>query len=274
MDAKARSRILAIPGMRSVCDALVNAGNYRFARQHGDSSIINSALACRTSERCFIVGNGPSLTVDDLEKLRGEDCFGANHIYKMFDKTSWRPKYYVIQDRYSALDRDLGSIPAEYIFAGAYFLRKKGLIPSGNVWCFYDRRDMARGGKYLTFSSDISKFVSVNYTVTYSMIQIAVYLGYKKIYLLGLDHRYAVEANSKGAIVSRNEVRNHAFDDVNKETVANVEGMEKAYRSARHYIEASSGLEIKNATRGGYLEVFERVDLDAVLGTRPPRCQR
>lgn len=257
-----------MPGMRTVCDALVDAGNLRFARRHSNADLLSKAVTDRASDRCFIVGNGPSLTTDDLERLRHEDCFAANHIYKMFDKTEWRPKYYVIQDRYSVLDRSLEDIQAEYVFAGAYFLRKSGLIPTGKVCCFYDRRDLGKGRDYLSFSTDVSKYVSVNYTVTYSMIQIAAYLGYNKIYLLGIDHRYAVETNSKGAVVSRNNVRNHAFDDVNRETVANMEGMERAYRSARKYAESADDIEIRNATRGGYLEVFERVDLDDVLAER------
>ena len=39
------------------------------------------------NKRCFIVGNGPSLTVQDLDRLVGEDCFAANLIFKIcFEK--------------------------------------------------------------------------------------------------------------------------------------------------------------------------------------------
>ena len=49
-------------------------------------------------KRCFIIGNGPSLTKEDLEKLKGEYTFASNKIYKLFDKTSWRPDFYAIFD--------------------------------------------------------------------------------------------------------------------------------------------------------------------------------
>lgn len=49
-------------------------------------------------KRCFIVGNGPSLRVDDLDKIKNEYSFASNKIYKIFDKTMWRPDYYVICD--------------------------------------------------------------------------------------------------------------------------------------------------------------------------------
>ena len=51
-----------------------------------------------TGERCFIIGNGPSLKIADLEKIKNEYTFGANRIYELFDKTDWRPRYYCLQD--------------------------------------------------------------------------------------------------------------------------------------------------------------------------------
>src|SRR4030066_2585922 len=37
-----------------------------------------------TNQRCFIIGNGPSLRQTDLSKLRGEFTFGLNRIYLLF----------------------------------------------------------------------------------------------------------------------------------------------------------------------------------------------
>ena len=57
-------------------------------------------------ERCFIVGNGPSLKIEDLEKLyvNGEITFAFNMIYKIFDQTLWRPTYYGISDGFCYCD--------------------------------------------------------------------------------------------------------------------------------------------------------------------------
>ena len=51
-------------------------------------------------EMCFIIGNGPSLSADDLEVLHKNNVlsFGFNRIFLMFDKTNWRPDFYVSQD--------------------------------------------------------------------------------------------------------------------------------------------------------------------------------
>ena len=53
-----------------------------------------------SGERCFIIGNGPSLNADDLDKLaeQGYVTFAFNRIYHIFDQTDWRPTYYMSQD--------------------------------------------------------------------------------------------------------------------------------------------------------------------------------
>ncbi len=265
MDARARKKILSTPGMRYVCDFLVNEGNKQYVRRLGTKrdSLLREICSRRSSKRCFIVGNGPSLTPADLDSIADEDSFAANHIFNIYEKTLWRPTFYVIQDRYTKLDRSLNLIECEYMFLGSYFLRKNNFIIPSNAYPFFDRRDIGNR-KYLSFSDDIKKYVSVNYTVTYSMMQIAVALGYSEIYLLGIDHFYSIETNEKGAVVRRNSVKNHAYDD-KQEVVANVQGMELAYRSARLYADQSVNIKIMNATRGGHLEVFERVSLEAAL---------
>lgn len=50
--------------------------------------------------RVWVVGNGPSLMAEDLNKLHehGETCIGMNRIHLMYDKTPWRPDYYCLGD--------------------------------------------------------------------------------------------------------------------------------------------------------------------------------
>lgn len=49
-------------------------------------------------ERCFIVGNGPSLKVEDLHLLQDEFTLASNRIWLAFDQTAWRPTYYTLCD--------------------------------------------------------------------------------------------------------------------------------------------------------------------------------
>src|SRR5699024_10081487 len=45
-------------------------------------------------QRCFIIGNGPSLAKMDLGPLRGEVTFGMNRIYLLRDKIGFLPTYF------------------------------------------------------------------------------------------------------------------------------------------------------------------------------------
>ncbi|MFC2055928.1 hypothetical protein ACFLV7_16775 [Chloroflexota bacterium] len=49
-------------------------------------------------QRCFVIGNGPSLSTTDLDQLRGEVTFACNKIYLAFNETDWRPTYYAVED--------------------------------------------------------------------------------------------------------------------------------------------------------------------------------
>lgn len=49
-------------------------------------------------KRCFIIGNGPSLRAEDLNKLSDEITLCGNRIYEIFDKTKWRPTYFFCID--------------------------------------------------------------------------------------------------------------------------------------------------------------------------------
>jgi len=77
----------------------------RFMRKHGlfKNEYIEKIKGFKNKhlgDRCFIIATGPSLTVEDLEKLRGEITIGMNSISKVGEKTDWRPIYYGIQDMY------------------------------------------------------------------------------------------------------------------------------------------------------------------------------
>ena len=68
-------------------------------KNSADSEYIRSLKNAFKGLRCFIIGNGPSLTPSDLDKIKNEVSFAANRIYYMFDKTEWRPTFYMCCDK-------------------------------------------------------------------------------------------------------------------------------------------------------------------------------
>lgn len=214
------------------------------------------------NKRCFIVGNGPSLTVQDLDRLVGEDCFAANLIFKIFDKTKWRPKFYCIQDRYARIGDFLDKTDLEYIFVGSYFWRTKN-FNNKNAYCFHSKRTAKN--EDIKFSFDPEEYVYDAYTVTYTMLQMAVFMGYKEIYLLGIDHNYSRIIEKNGGVRVADTVKSHFFKDDNPaEVIANIYMMEKGYYKAKS-VSDELGIKIYNVTRGGKLEIFERYDLEEII---------
>lgn len=262
LSAKTRKIILSFPFAREVTNLLVNASNDSFYKKINKQKNYDAKIAgmrnSRSGKRCFIVGSGPSLTVDQLEAIKDEDCFGANRIYKMFEKTQWRPKYYVIQDKYDSTKGIYENLSVEYLFVSDFYWKEHGMANPSAI-CYHINRAL-RQTSDLPFSEDCSKFVQAASTVTFTMIQLACYMGYSEIYLIGMDHTYANVTNDKGVIIQKNNVKSHAFEDEKpNEVVANIAYMEDAYRTARTYCEAHN-IKIYNATIGGALEVFERTD--------------
>lgn len=220
-------------------------------------------------KRCFIIGNGPSLTPEDLDKLKGEITFASNRIYTIFNKTEWRPSYYGIIDE--SVSRTPGLIQEVSNMKCIKFLRKEGFLYYKDIkgdTCYihswWDR-------KYLDnpqFSEDLTQGIYTIATVTYALIEIAYWMGFSEIYLLGMDNRYKFGMTRDGRVFRNKGVCNYFGEDVKDEplpqTAPATWEMDVAYEYAEKF-SREHGFRIYNATRGGFLEKFERVDLDEVL---------
>lgn len=68
------------------------------ATMRGFEKRIKKLKSRYAGETCFVIGNGPSLKLSDLEQLRQSYTFGVNKIYDLYTMTEWRPTFYVLQD--------------------------------------------------------------------------------------------------------------------------------------------------------------------------------
>lgn len=237
----------------------------RIDKKYGYSSELRKMRGQKQGQSCFIIGNGPSLRVSDLEAIQHLDSFGSNKLYKIFSKTTWRPTYYTISDWRGLENEEINFLETENLFMGDYFFRKHK-VNRKKYYVFYGHRLLDTKLSSFRFSEDISKQVYLAATVTYANLQIAMYMGYQKIYLLGMDHTYAYVKDEKGGVIRNDHVeRSHFFkDDDASKNYGDMEGMTNAYIVANEYAK-QQGVEIYNVTRGGALNVFERVDLDKLL---------
>ena len=215
-------------------------------------------------ERCFIIATGPSLTLEDVEKLKGEITFAVNSCYKLLPKTDWRPTYFVVTDprfmreygeEIRSHEKDIKTLLCsdDLHYSGANVtqfnsskwylnLPKKGLV-----------RKIEEFRKVDYMSRDMSRGIVAGDTVVFSILQIAAYMGFKEIYLIGADCNYRGEKQHSDLTQYGYACRPDSGDLI----ISN-------YIKAKRYLD-KIGVKVYNATRGGLLEVFERVDLDNVL---------
>lgn len=211
-------------------------------------------------ESCFIVCTGPSLTYEDLEKIKGFFSFGMNSIVKVFDKTSWRPNAYGVQDEFvyeKQQDFIVNSVFEYKFIADRIKKQKKYIVPDDSIFFplnMFGHQSNFDNPKF-RYSDDITKCVYDGYSITYSLMQIAIYMGFKKIYILGCDNNYTMPPE-KQHFVSNGFVSQGAQQSIVYQR--------KAFSLAQKYAD-EHGVKIFNATRGGALEVFPRVLLEDVV---------
>lgn len=216
-------------------------------------------------KRCFIIGNGPSLRKEDLDTLHlnNEICFGVNKIHLIFDKTKWRPDFLAVSDtRYMGLCKSelLNlDIPVKFVVnCPESMTTEEGIIlfncTAENTYPNYPR-----------FSEHPDRTVFKAGSVVYDIcLQMAVYMGFTEIYLLGVDNNlnsYANILNSqhfdKNYHTGEEAIQFKRFSSLYELT-------DLAYEQAEWH-SRKKGYRIFNATRGGRLEAFERVDFDSLF---------
>lgn len=221
-------------------------------------------------ESCFIIGNGPSLTTEDLTTLheKGIDTFAVNRIYQIFPKTAWRPTYYVSTDHVMIRDKlpEVEKIPAKAKFIPLQNKYYHDIKVKGAKYFFrndHRERDQAEG-----FSLDCTEQVNMRGTVTIACMQLAMHLGYKHIYLLGVDHNFDKIITESGEVIIDPSVKNYFIegydDDVSSEVTHNLGNTTRAYMDVRRFIDKTD-VRICNASRKTKLEAFERIAFEEAL---------
>lgn len=226
--------------------------------------------------RAFIIGNGPSLRISDLEKLQDEITFASNNVFVAFEDTPWRPTYYSCYEGGHFSDPE--PVRAGYYKQLIEKVRMMKFIPMGekrfcagadNIVYFHNAHHWFYPNKPV-FSRNALGRIYWGGTTTYILLQLAYYMGIEDFYLIGVDHDYKQDPSKDVGILEYGSWRGNFHPKYNPPGAAfydlshHVETWTLAYESARDAIEFS-GRRIFNATRGGKLEVFPRVDFDQVV---------
>lgn len=219
-------------------------------------------------QRVWVIGNGPSIADTDLSLLANQTTIGTNSIFLNRDQMGYDPTHYVVEDYLVAEDRaaEIAAITDSTKWFGNYLQYALSASPD-TLWMNVST-DYRETPEWPRFSRDAGRIMHVGGTVTYLCIQLAYYLGASEVVLVGVDHSYAVPGDEPlegNTITSTRDDINHFHADYfgagMRWHLPRVDRMERAYRRARD-IFGVDGRRLVNATKGGALEVFARVDYD------------
>jgi hypothetical protein len=219
-------------------------------------------------ERCFIIGNGPSLRQTDLSRLKGEFTFGLNRIYLMFPELGFTTSCLVVVNELviaqSAAEMMALALPKFITW------RARRYTPSWREFN-HDSSLMYLDTDFTgseNFTGEATCRLYEGFTVTYAAMQLAFYMGFQEAILVGVDHNYVTQGKPNQAVISPGDDPNHFapnyFGKGFKWQLPDLEGSERSYRMAKQAYEVA-GRRLIDATVGGKLTIFPKVDYNSLF---------
>ncbi len=265
---KALLRVLpqpAVNSLRNVKDEITVAAGWFNATLHPwrvDSIRKIKALRdTHAGERCVIIGNGPSLKNTDLSKLRNVFTFGMNRFYLAFDELGFMTSC-LLSVNNLVIEQCAADFRALPIPTFVSWRGRQWISPAPNLHYLHTSYLLPR------FGTDAAGRLWEGATVTFIALQLAYYLGFKQVILIGVDHSFATKGTPNTTVVSTGDDPNHFnpayFGKGFRWQLPDLETSELAYCMARDAYQ-KDGREILDATVDGKLTVFPKVKFDSLF---------
>lgn len=199
-------------------------------------------------ETGLIIGNGPSLRDVPVNFLEKYPSFGTNRIYLL---RGFVPTYYCAVNPLviSQFAEDIAGIPATKFIPGGY--------------CFDESCLPLNSSGIVTFSQDAGAWIYEGHTVTFVCMQIAYFMGFETILLVGVDHSFVYQGAPNQEQVMDAEDPNHFsvnYFQGRKWNNPDLVRSEHAYKLARDAYERK-GRRIINLTPGTKELALEKGDI-------------
>ncbi len=180
-------------------------------------------------QRCFIIGNGPSLKQTDLSRLRDENTFGMNRFYMAFPELGFTTTYFLSVNSLviEQCAADFRSLPIPKFLSW----RSRHLVkPAADHIFLHTTYSGPR------FATDAGGRLWEGATVTYVALQLAYHMGFRQAILIGVDHSFTTQGTPNTTVVSQGDDPNHFhpgyFGKGFRWQLPDLETSERAYRMA------------------------------------------
>lgn len=239
--------------------------------------------------RCFILGGGSSVKEQDIGKLEGEFVISVSNTFVHPEFSRIKPRYHVLPP----LLKSHGQLHSEEQFVG--WLREMESA-TGNAEMFMHIGDHGMVERNGLFNNRVIHWVEYSdawdeefdapinlscippiWSVSELALTAAVYLGFDKIYLIGIDHDWF-----NGVLVYfYDHTREHSLrPDQSDLSFADSEFQMRRhayiFRKYKYLYSIRKNIYNANANRRHYLDVFPKVDYDALFadGTGPESARK
>ena len=242
----------------------------------GNRARLVSLKNTHRGESCFVVGNGPSLTPDALTRLKEEKIFsfGSNRINAIFPQTDWRPDVWCASDLdyIRTYHKEIAEMQGFVKLMASQALLQDRVLDKNTIYFPFIQAERESAW----FNADIVRGMYYWGTVTCKLINLAVYMGFTQIFLLGVDHSWPMHRDENGVLRGDTDKQSHFSADYMEKKLENdirenLGDMEKrvAYIT-RSYHDVGwfcnqYGVKIYNATAHTGLKEFPCVTLDWAL---------
>lgn len=266
---------------RRISDEPVLAQNRRFKGLH-------------TGKRCFIIASGPSIKGQDLTLLKNDISISVSNSFVHKDYSTIQPHYHCVPDissghsqylagreeKYTdwlrSMDASLGRAELFMSTGDRKWIESRGLFQKRPVnYILFD----GEWGRVAQRGVDLTQIVAAGQSVSVMALQIAMYMGFKQIYLLGCDHDWLLHV---GTSTHSYDSQTHAAFEGTKHSewdhssfgieVRNSDTLWQQYECLKALAKQQS-IEILNAS-GGVLDVFPRVKYESLFEEKIGRGDR
>lgn len=231
-------------------------------------------------KRAFIVANGPSIAEQDLALLKDEITYTMSGIWKhpLIDE-GWEPSYYCLADPvffeekegfdsiknfFENIRKKMKKTIFFMPFPAKKSIEKNHLLDGLNInYVQFDGNLASTNKKALDLTANTPGVQSV----AQMGLELAIYMGCNPIYLLGFDHDWLSKRGMDRHFYQGKTLENHTKAHGNldklgyKEDLIACLALWNGYEAALKIAEKRN-INILNATCGGFLDVFPRVDYE------------
>lgn len=228
-------------------------------------------------KRIFLVGNGPSLNDMNLDLLENEDSIAMNRIELIYPKTKWRPSYYIFCSS-NCQDRRWGKGWSKSVVKASKEPKTTPLI-----WNRYKNNIENNAGESLDestiflntfsenkvgnddcFSTNAEDRLDKSGTTMNVALQLAYYMEYDEVYLIGIDSNWKTLSDSK----QNDKGDENHFHPEYHASIGNGAHefwrMNTTHKTAKKFYD-ERGTKIMNAGINSAINAYEKVDFNSLF---------